>query len=55
MTETTYIEEANIHQCNNCGAYAIEIENIKHHSSCKKGTAEYWINHYKEANKWKEK
>lgn len=42
-SETTYIEEAGIHQCNFCGAYAETVDKIKHHSTCtrKKGMEQY--------------
>lgn len=32
--------------CNNCGAYASSIENIKHHTTCKQGEAKHWEDFY---------
>jgi len=45
-TETTYIEEAGIHQCNNCGAYASSVSEIKHFESCQEGESKYWEDFY---------
>lgn len=45
--ETTYIEEANVYQCNNCGAHAPPLELITHVDSCKKGESKRWEDFYK--------
>ena len=45
--KTTYIEEADIHQCNDCGAYSAEVDKIIHYKTCTPGESERW---YEEAN-----
>jgi len=45
-SEFTYIDDADMWQCNNCGAYATTREAIQHHSTCKPGEAEYWEEFY---------
>ena len=54
--EYTYIEEAGIWQCNNCGAYATEKTDIKHYASCKPGESEYWKEYYNsvEDQRWQD-
>ena len=42
MGETIYIEEGNVHVCNNCGAFAEEANKIKHCTTCKKGESKKW-------------
>lgn len=44
--ETTYIDEANIFVCDNCGAYADTIDRINHHSSCRHGESKKWEKFY---------
>jgi len=51
MSETIHIEEAGVHQCINCGAYAKEIDQIKHYESCKPGEAKKWEMFYEYAEK----
>lgn len=54
MSETTHIVDRecdlDIHQCDNCGAYAPKAENIKHHATCTPGEAKKWEKFYEEAN-----
>ena len=50
MAETTYIEEADVYQCNNCGACAQRGSVIEHYSSCKSGEAKWWEDFYNKAN-----
>jgi len=44
--ETTYIDEADVYVCNNCGAYAGSVGAIKHYGTCKKGESKHWEEHY---------
>ena len=41
--DTTYIDEANVYQCNYCGAFANTVETIKHFETCTrvKGEKQY--------------
>lgn len=39
---TTYIEEANVYQCDDCGAHAPPLELIPHFDSCKTGESKRW-------------
>ncbi len=52
MSETTCIETeyGDFHNCNNCGAYALAVEDIKHHKGCRKGESKYWQDFYTKAN-----
>ena len=50
MSETTYIEEADIHVCDNCGAYSESVEDIIHHPTCQKGEAKKWEEFYSKTN-----
>lgn len=45
-TETTFIEEAGVYVCNNCGANASSPEKIKHHDNCRRGEAARWEKFY---------
>ena len=49
-TETTYVDEADVHVCNNCGACAGTVVGIKHYATCKKGEAKKWEKHCNDAN-----
>ena len=53
MSEVTYIKEAGIYCCNNCGAYSSSKKDIKHHFNCKKGESKKWEKIYDEENKEK--
>ena len=35
-----------IWQCNDCGAHADKIKNIKHYDSCTPGESKYWEEFY---------
>lgn len=48
-TETTFIEEAGVHICNNCGAHAPFPEKIEHHATCMRGESKKWEKIYTEA------
>jgi hypothetical protein len=48
MSETTFIEEAGVHVCNNCGAHASSPEKIKHFATCQIGEAKKWEKIYTE-------
>lgn len=48
-SETTFIEEAGVYVCNNCGANASSPEKIKHHDNCKIGESKRWKELYDEA------
>lgn len=50
-TGITYIREANVHQCNDCGAHAESISAIQHHPTCKPGESKKWERFYDKANK----
>lgn len=50
MSETTYIDEANVHQCNNCGAFAGAIKDINHYPACQPGEAKKWEHFYNDTN-----
>lgn len=50
MSETTYIEEAGIHQCNNCGAQNISVDTINHHPTCQEGESKKWEKFYSKNN-----
>ena len=42
--------EIDIWTCNDCGAYAKEKEDIKHHDSCNSGESKKWENFYSKEN-----
>ena len=42
MPETTFIEEEGIHVCNNCGAYARNVDDILHYKTCKLYESNAW-------------
>ena len=46
--DVTYIDDdlAPVWQCNDCGAYAKRIEDIKHFDSCKPGESRRWQEFY---------
>ena len=44
----TYIKEADIWQCDDCGAYADNKEDVNHHSSCKLNESKEWEKFYSE-------
>ncbi len=46
--KTTFIKEASIYVCNDCGAYAGKEKEIKHHATCKPGESEKWGEIYSE-------
>lgn len=50
MEEVTYIEEAEVYSCNNCGAYSSTPQTIAHIATCKRGEAKRWERHYQEGN-----
>lgn len=50
MSETTYIEEADVHVCNNCGAHSASIDTINHYPACKKGESKKWEKFYSKNN-----
>ncbi len=45
-SETTYIEEANVYECINCGAYSQTPETIDHYSNCQPGEGKRWEEFY---------
>jgi rubrerythrin len=47
----TYIDDADVWQCNDCGAYADKKENIQHHPTCVPGEAKKWEEFYDAANR----
>lgn len=46
MAEVTFIEEADVYVCDNCGAFAPMIVDIKHYKTCKPGEAKHWEHFY---------
>jgi len=38
----TYIEEAGVWICNDCGSLGPMIEDIIHHDTCERGESEKW-------------
>lgn len=46
MANITYIEEAHIFQCCNCGAHADSPKDIKHYTSCIAGESDKWARYY---------
>ena len=42
VMSTTYIEEAEIYQCNDCGAYHANEKSIKHYVTCNPGESKRW-------------
>ena len=44
----TYIDEAGVYICNDCGAFSTRITEIKHYKTCTPGDADKWENHYNE-------
>ncbi len=44
----TYIDETEIWQCNDCGAYADNKEDIVHHKTCELGESKRWEKYYSE-------
>lgn len=46
--EFTYIKEAKIWNCNNCGAYHKKKKKIKHYSTCTPGESKKWEKIYGE-------
>jgi len=46
--EYTEIEEAGVHVCNDCGAYAESPEQVEHHLTCKPGESKRWEKFYEE-------
>lgn len=46
MNEYTFIKEAGIWQCNDCGAYAAKREDVKHYDSCMPGESKKWEEFY---------
>ena len=53
VDEQTYIEEADVYVCDNCGAFAPPEKTIIHHSSCQAGESKYWEQHYNEDEEWR--
>jgi hypothetical protein len=41
------VPEANVYQCNDCGAYAEDPREVQHHSTCIPGESEKWEEVYK--------
>ena len=44
----TYIDEAGVWVCNDCGAHGLTKEDIGHHDTCKPGESEKWEKIYSE-------
>lgn len=44
----TYIDEAEVWVCNDCGAFASKKEEVDHHTSCVPGESEKWEKIYSE-------
>lgn len=44
--EVTFIDEADVYVCDNCGAFAAKAEDIKHHKTCTSGECKKWIKFY---------
>ena len=53
--EQTYIDEADVYVCNNCGAFAASGKTITHYTTCRAGEAKYWEKFYNEDNRQKDK
>lgn len=53
--EQTYIDEADVYVCDNCGAFAAPGEIIVHHTTCRAGEAKYWEKFYNEGKPQKRK
>lgn len=45
---TTYIEEAGVHVCDDCGSFAKDPEQIEHAPTCTPGESEKWAKFYEE-------
>jgi len=54
MNTYTYIEEADVTQCNDCGAHAKTQEGVVHHKTCNPGESKKWETFYDEANEEEE-
>jgi rubrerythrin len=48
MNEYTYIDEAKVWVCNDCGASAPSQKDVQHYPSCKAGESKKWANVYNE-------
>lgn len=48
LDELTYIHDADVYVCDNCGAFNAHPYKIEHHKGCKKGEAKKWEKFYSE-------
>lgn len=46
MPDVTFIDEVEVYVCDNCGAFADMVADIKHYKTCTPGEAKYWENFY---------
>lgn len=53
--EQTYIDEADVYVCDNCGAFAASGKTVKHYDTYKAGESKYWEQFYNEDNSQKRK
>ena len=50
MGDTTFFKEEGVHVCNDCGAYARNIEDILHYRTCVPGESKKWKKFYEDLN-----
>ena len=48
--DITHIEEIGVYICNDCGAHARSMDNLRHYPTCKPGESKKWADFYAKAN-----